>query len=67
MTSGVVHFRTKSPIDYEGNSMSVWAGEMATLGTELKLLEPMMIKHLVGKLMPRYLLVMTLFMKTKLQ
>ena len=25
VTSGVVHFRTKSPIDYEGNSMSVWA------------------------------------------
>ena len=37
VTSGVVHFRTKSPIDYEGNSMSVWAGEMATLGTELRI------------------------------
>jgi len=37
VTSGVVHFRTKSPIDYEGNSMSVWAGEMAALGTELRI------------------------------
>ncbi|MFL2628519.1 MAG: TonB-dependent receptor domain-containing protein [Candidatus Marisimplicoccus sp.] len=37
VTSGVVHFRTKSPIDYPGNSMSVWAGEMATLGTELRI------------------------------
>ena len=36
VTSGVVHFRTKSPIDYEGNSMSVWAGEMAAIGTEIR-------------------------------
>ena len=37
VTSGVVHFRTKSPIDYEGNSMSVWAGEMAAIGTEIRI------------------------------
>ena len=36
VTSGVVHFRTKSPIDYPGNSMSVWAGEMAAIGTEIR-------------------------------
>jgi iron complex outermembrane receptor protein len=36
VTSGVVHFRTKSPIDYEGNSMSVWAGEMSAIGTEIR-------------------------------
>ena len=37
VTSGVVHFRTKSPIDYEGNSMSVWAGEMSAIGTEIRI------------------------------
>ena len=37
VTSGVVHFRTKSPIDYEGNSMSVWGGEMSALGTEIRI------------------------------
>ena len=37
VTSGVVHFRTKSPIDYEGNSMSVWGGEMSAIGTEIRI------------------------------
>ena len=37
VTSGVVHFRTKSPIDYPGNSASLWAGELNTLGSEFRI------------------------------
>ena len=37
VTSGVVHFRTKSPIDYPGNSASFWAGELNTLGSEFRI------------------------------
>ncbi|MGA0956431.1 MAG: TonB-dependent receptor domain-containing protein [Flavobacteriaceae bacterium] len=37
VVSGVVHFRSKSPIDYEGNSASVWAGELNTIGSEFRI------------------------------
>jgi len=37
VTSGVVHFRTKSPIDYPGNSGSIWGGEMNTIGSEFRI------------------------------
>lgn len=37
VTSGVVHFRTKSPIDYTGNSASFWGGEMNTIGSEFRI------------------------------
>lgn len=37
VTSGVVHFRTKSPIDYPGNSGSIWGGEMNTVGSEFRI------------------------------
>ena len=37
VTSGVVHFRTKSPIDYEGTSGSLWAGELNTIGSEWRI------------------------------
>jgi len=37
VTSGVVHFRTKSPIDYPGNSASLWGGELNTLGSEFRI------------------------------
>ena len=36
VTSGVVHFRTKSPIDYTGNTASLWGGEMNTMGGEVR-------------------------------
>ena len=37
VTSGVVHFRSKSPIDYTGNSASFWGGEMNTFGSEFRI------------------------------
>jgi len=37
VVSGVVHFRTKSPIDYTGNSASIWAGELNTVGSEFRI------------------------------
>ena len=37
VTSGVVHFRSKSPIDYEGTSGSLWAGELSTIGSEWRI------------------------------
>ena len=37
VTSGVVHFRSKSPIDYTGTSASLWAGELNTVGSEFRL------------------------------
>ena len=37
VTSGVIHFRTKSPIEYQGNSLSMWAGEMNTFGSEFRI------------------------------
>ncbi|MDG1889078.1 MAG: carboxypeptidase-like regulatory domain-containing protein, partial [Flavobacteriaceae bacterium] len=37
VTSGVVHFRTKSPIDYTGSSASFWGGEMNTIGSEFRI------------------------------
>ena len=37
VTSGVVHFRTKSPIDYPGNSGSIWGGELNTIGSEFRI------------------------------
>tara|TARA_B110000438_G_scaffold296490_1_gene341279 strand:- start:38 stop:2971 length:2934 start_codon:yes stop_codon:yes gene_type:complete len=37
VTSGVVHFRSKSAIDFPGNSASVWAGEMNTVGSEFRI------------------------------
>ncbi len=37
VTSGVVHFRTKSPIDYTGNAISMWAGELNTIGSEIRI------------------------------
>ena len=36
VTSGVVHFRTKSPIDYEGVSASFWGGDLDTFGSEVR-------------------------------
>ena len=35
--SGVVHFITKSPIDSPGQTISIWGGEMNTLGSEIRL------------------------------
>jgi iron complex outermembrane receptor protein len=37
VTSGVVHFRSKSPIDYTGNAISMWAGELNTVGSEIRI------------------------------
>ncbi len=37
VTSGVVHFRSKSPIDYTGNSASFWGGELNTFGSEFRI------------------------------
>ena len=37
VTSGVVHFRSKSPIDYTGNAISMWAGELNTIGSEIRI------------------------------
>jgi outer membrane receptor for ferrienterochelin and colicins len=37
VTSGVVHFRSKSPIDYTGTSASLWAGELNTVGSEFRI------------------------------
>ena len=37
VTSGVVHFRTKSPIDYDGVSASFWGGDLNTFGSELRI------------------------------
>ena len=37
VTSGVVHFRSKSPIDYTGISASLWAGELNTVGSEFRI------------------------------
>tara|TARA_B100001063_G_scaffold69323_1_gene63388 strand:- start:6084 stop:9020 length:2937 start_codon:yes stop_codon:yes gene_type:complete len=37
VTSGVVHFRSKSPIDYTGNSASIWGGELNTFGSEFRI------------------------------
>jgi len=37
VTSGVVHFRTKSPIDYEGVSGSFWGGDLNTFGSEVRI------------------------------
>jgi iron complex outermembrane receptor protein len=37
VTSGVVHFRSKSPIDYTGNSLSMWGGDMNSFGSEFRI------------------------------
>jgi len=37
VTSGVVHFRSKSPIDFTGNSASFWGGELNTFGSEFRI------------------------------
>ena len=37
VTSGVVHFRTKSPIDYTGNSVSMWGGDLNSFGSEFRI------------------------------
>ncbi|MDC0034420.1 TonB-dependent receptor [Flavobacteriaceae bacterium] len=37
VTSGVVHFRTKSPIDYTGNSVSMWGGDINAFGSEFRI------------------------------
>jgi iron complex outermembrane receptor protein len=37
VTSGVVHFRTKSPIDYTGNSVSMWGGDLNAFGSEFRI------------------------------
>ena len=37
VTSGVVHFRSKSPIDYTGNAVSMWGGDLNTLGSEFRI------------------------------
>ena len=37
VTSGVVHFRSKSPIDYTGNAVSMWGGELNTFGSEFRI------------------------------
>ena len=36
VTSGVVHFRTKSPIDHPGTTIEAFGGEMNTLGASLR-------------------------------
>ena len=37
VTSGVVHFRSKSPIDYTGNAVSMWGGDLNTFGSEFRI------------------------------
>ena len=37
VTSGVVHFRSKSPIDYTGNSVSMWGGDLNAFGSEFRI------------------------------
>lgn len=37
VTSGVVHFRTKSPIDYTGNAVSMWGGDLNSFGSEFRI------------------------------
>ena len=37
VTSGVVHFRSKSPIDYTGNAVSMWGGDLNTFGSEVRI------------------------------
>ena len=36
VTSGVVHFRTKSPIDHPGTTIEAFGGEMNTLGASIR-------------------------------
>ena len=37
VTSGVVHFRSKSPIDYTGNAISMWGGDLNAFGSEIRI------------------------------
>ena len=37
VTSGVVHFRSKSPIDFTGNAVSMWGGDLNTFGSEFRI------------------------------
>jgi len=37
VTSGVVHFRSKSPIDYTGNAVSMWGGDLNSFGSEFRI------------------------------
>ena len=37
VTSGVVHFRSKSPIDYTGNAVSMWGGDLNAFGSEFRI------------------------------
>ena len=54
VTSGVVHFRSKSPIDYQGNSASLWGGELNTLGGEFRIARANDNKKFGWKINARY-------------
>ena len=54
VTSGVVHFRTKSPIDFTGNSASFWGGEMNAFGSEFRIARANDSKTFGWKINARY-------------
>ena len=54
VTSGVVHFRTKSPIDFTGNSASFWGGEMNSFGSEFRIARANDSKTFGWKINARY-------------
>ena len=54
VTSGVVHFRSKSPIDYTGNSASFWGGELNTFGSEFRIARANNDKTFGWKINARY-------------
>jgi len=54
VTSGVVHFRSKSPIDFTGNSASFWGGEYNALGSEFRIARANDSKTFGWKINARY-------------
>ncbi len=54
VTSGVVHFRSKSPIDFTGNSASFWGGELNTFGSEFRIARANDSKTFGWKINARY-------------
>ena len=54
VTSGIVHFRSKSPIDYTGNSASFWGGELNTFGSEFRIARANNDKTFGWKINARY-------------